>query len=396
MSIKIIPEKCTGCKLCVGVCPFGAIEVIDKLATIDERCNLCGACVPVCKSGAIVIEKKSIKTGDTSKYRGVWVFAEQRGGSIDTVSFELLGEGAKLAEKLGEELSAVLMGSDIRSQADRLIAYGARNVYVVDNPLLKDFQDSSYARVLFTLVQRHKPSILLGGATTIGRSLLPRLAVMLQTGLTADCTGLDIEPERKILLQTRPAFGGNIMATIICPEYRPQMATVRPRVMKKMEEDSSRRGKVVVEDLTLTKRDLAVKISNLVKDVTMTVNLQDADIIVSGGRGMKGSENFGIIRELAEVLKGAVGASRAAVDSGWIPYSHQVGQTGKTVAPRIYFACGISGAIQHQVGMRTSDVIIAINKDPAAPIFQIATYGIVGDLFQVVPALTKKFREILK
>ncbi len=395
MSIKVITDKCNGCKFCMSACPLDAIKVENKKAAIElEKCNLCSACISACKSNAIVIEKKEIKVVNKEDYRGVWVFAEQKNGEIDSVSYELLGEGRKLADKLGEELSAVLVGADIRKEAEKLICYGADKVYVVDNPMLKEYQDSSYSKALFSLIQRHKPSILLGGATTIGRSLLPRLAVMLPTGLTADCTGLDIDDEKKLLLQTRPAFGGNIMATIICPDYRPQMATVRPRVMKKLAEEPSRKGEIIDEDVRFIRRDIMTEIVNVVKDTTIHVNLQDAEIIVSGGRGLKAPENFKIIRELADALGGAVGSSRAAVDAGWIPYSHQVGQTGKTVAPKIYFACGISGAIQHQVGMRTSDVIIAINKDPQAPIFQIASYGIVGDLFQVVPALTKKFKEV--
>ena len=396
MSIKVLTEKCNGCKICISACPFNAIKVENKLAVIDlDKCDLCSACVSTCKFNAIAIEKKETKAVNKSDYKGIWVFAEQRSGEIDSVSFELLGAGRKLADKLQEELTAVLIGADIKKEAEKLVSYGADKVYVVDNPMLKEYHDSSYSKVLFTLVHRHKPSIFLGGATTIGRSLLPKLAVMLPTGLTADCTGLDIDNGKGLLLQTRPAFGGNIMATIICPDYRPQMATVRPRVMKKLPEDSSRKGEIAVEDVQIIKRDFMTKIIDVVKDVTIHVNLQDADIIVSGGRGLKVPENFKIIRELADVLGGAVGSSRAAVDAGWIPYSHQVGQTGKTVAPKIYFACGISGAIQHQVGMRTSDVIVAVNKDPNAPIFQIASYGIVGDLFEVVPAMTKKFEETL-
>ncbi len=396
MSIKVINDKCTGCRICISACPLDAIKVENKLAVIDlDKCNLCGACISSCKSGAIAIEKKQAKVANKEEYKGVWVFAEQRNGEIDTVSYELLGEGRKLADKLQEELAAVLVGDGIRKEAGKLTAHGADKVYVVDNPGLKEYQDSSYSKALFSLVQRHKPSIILGGATTIGRSLLPKLAVMLPTGLTADCTGLEIDNEKKLLLQTRPAFGGNIMATIICPDYRPQMATVRPRVMKKLPEDPSRKGEIIEEEVQFVKRDMMTKVVDVVKDETIHVNLQDAEIIVSGGRGLKAPENFKLIRELADALGGAVGSSRAAVDAGWIPYSHQVGQTGKTTAPKIYFACGISGAIQHQVGMRTADVIIAINKDPQAPIFQIATYGIVGDLFQVIPALIKKFKEVL-
>jgi len=397
MSISVLADKCTGCKICILYCPFGAIKVESKFAVIDlDKCNLCGACPPACKFDAIAIEQKERKVTNKEQYKGVWVFAEQKHGVIDTVSYELLGEGRKLAEMLQEELCAVFIGYNIKEKANQLIFHGADKVYVADNELLNDFQDSAYAKVIFNMVQLYKPSILLGGATTIGRSLLPKLAVMLPTGLTADCTGLDIDIEKRLLMQTRPAFGGNIMATIICPDYRPQMSTVRPRVMKKLPEDTSRKGKIIVVDVPLTKRDIMTKVIEFVKDTTTHVNLHDADIIVSGGRGLKGPENFRLIQDLADVLGGAVGSSRAAVDAGWIPYSHQVGQTGKTVAPKIYFACGISGAIQHQVGMRTSDVVIAINKDSHAPIFQIATYGIVGDLFQVVPALTKKFKEILK
>lgn len=397
MSISVSADKCTGCKICISYCPFGAIKVESKLAVIDlDKCNLCGACPPACQFDAIVLEQKERKVTNKEQYKGVWVFAEQKHGVIDTVSYELLGEGRKLAEMLQEELCAVLIGHNIKEKANQLIFHGADKVYVADNELLNDFQDSAYAKVMFNLVQLYKPSILLGGATTIGRSLLPKLAVMLPTGLTADCTGLDIDIEKRLLMQTRPAFGGNIMATIVCPDYRPQMSTVRPRVMKKLPEDTSRKGEIIVVDVPLTKRDIMTKVIEFVKDTTTHVNLHDADIIVSGGRGLKGPENFRLIQDLADVLGGAVGSSRAAVDAGWIPYSHQVGQTGKTVAPKIYFACGISGAIQHQVGMRTSDVVIAINKDSHAPIFQIATYGIVGDLFQVVPVLTKKFKEILK
>ena len=397
MSISVLADKCTGCKICILYCPFGAIKVESKFAVIDlDKCNLCGACPPACKFDAIAIEQKERKVTNKEQYKGVWVFAEQKHGVIDTVSYELLGEGRKLAEMLQEELCAVFIGYNIKEKANQLIFHGADKVYVADNELLNDFQDSAYAKVIFNMVQLYKPSILLGGATTIGRSLLPKLAVMLPTGLTADCTGLDIDIEKRLLMQTRPAFGGNIMATIICPDYRPQMSTVRPRVMKKLPEDTSRKGEIIVVDVPLTKRDIMTKVIEFVKDTTTHVNLHDADIIVSGGRGLKGPENFRLIQDLADVLGGAVGSSRAAVDAGWIPYSHQVGQTGKTVAPKIYFACGISGAIQHQVGMRTSDVVIAINKDSHAPIFQIATYGIVGDLFQVVPALTKKFKEILK
>jgi len=266
----------------------------------------------------------------------------------------------------------------------------------VDAPGLKNYLDEPYTNVLVNLIRKYRPEIFLCGATFIGRSLISRVAVKLHTGLTADCTGLDIEPKEKYLMQTRPAFGGNIMATILSKNHRPQMATVRHKVMKEAEPDTSRKGKVIEETCPRNLLTSRTKILDIVEEVTETVNLAEADIIVSGGRGLRGPENFPLIEELAKVLGGAVGASRASVDSGWIPYSHQVGQTGKTVCPKIYVACGISGQIQHLVGMQSSKIIIAINQDPHAPIFTVANYGIVGDLFEIVPLLTKKFKEVLK
>ncbi|MFA5116689.1 MAG: electron transfer flavoprotein subunit alpha/FixB family protein, partial [Candidatus Omnitrophota bacterium] len=334
-----------------------------------------------------------INVGD---YKGIWVFAEQKQGKVQSVVFELLGKARELAKLLGTDVSAVLLGHNMDAEAAELIWRGADNVYLVDDRQLFNFQDDVYTNILVHLVEKHKPEIVLCGATTIGRSLISRVAVRINAGLTADCTGLDIDPQKKILLQTRPAFGGNIMATIITPNHRPQMATVRHKVMKESAIDKHRKGKIIKEDFKAEDLVSRTRLVDIVEEIESLVNLAEADIIVSGGRGMGGPENFKILEKLAQVLGGAVGASRAAVDSGWMPYSHQVGQTGKTVCPKIYIACGISGQIQHLVGMQSSKIIIAINKDPDAPIFKVATYGIVGDLFQVVPALTQKFHEALK
>jgi electron transfer flavoprotein alpha subunit len=393
IEIKIT-DKCTGCKKCLPTCPYGAIEVIDKKARIKDSCTLCGACVTSCPFKAIELIKKEVKMAGLDKYKGVWIFAEQKNGKIQSVVYELLGKGSQLARELQVELAAVLLGAGVEKQAQELIGYGADRVYLADQEKLKDFRDDAYVDVLVDLIEEYKPEIILAGATSIGRSLMPKVATRLGTGLTADCTELNIDKEKKILLQTRPAFGGNIMATIVCPNYRPQMATVRHKVMKKASFDSDRKGEIIRKDLDPQKIPQRTEIIKIVENLEETVLIEEADIIVSGGRGLGRAENFKLIEELAGVLGGAVGASRATVDAGWMPYAHQVGQTGKTVCPKIYIACGISGQIQHLVGMQSSDIIVAINKDPEAPIFNVATYGIVGDLFEVVPELTKKFKEI--
>ncbi|HIE03780.1 MAG TPA: electron transfer flavoprotein subunit alpha, partial [Candidatus Latescibacteria bacterium] len=355
--------------------------------------TLCRACIEACPLGALELEEEVVRPKvDTSKYRGVWVFAEQRHGKVSGVAYELLNVGRRLADDLGEKLTAVLFGPVGEDAARELISRGADRVLWADDERLAQFHDDTYAGVLAEMAQAERPEIILCGATSIGRSFFPKAAAKLGTGLTADCTGLEIDKERRLLVQTRPAFGGNVMATILTPDHRPQMATVRHKVFKEAPRQEGREGEVVrwsPGPENLTSRTTLVE---FVEEVEETVNLADADIIVSGGRGLRGPENFSLIRELAMLLGGAVGASRAAVDAGWISYSHQVGQTGRTVSPKLYIACGISGAIQHLVGMQSSDVIVAINKDPDAPIFKVATFGIVGDLFEVVPALIERLK----
>jgi electron transfer flavoprotein alpha subunit len=391
-SIEVIQDRCVGCGLCVSACLYDAIEMQDGLAVINDACTLCGACVDACKFDAIILRQAQQETASLDDYRGVWVVAEQRNGELNDVSFELLGKGRELADELGTELSAVLLGSGVAGMAQELVHRGADRVRVVDDPALENFLDEPYANVVAELIERHRPEIVLTGATTLGRSLIPRVAVQVRTGLTADCTGLAIADEGRGLLQTRPAFGGNIMATITCPNSRPQMATVRHKVMSSLDPDVSRTGEIVSEAVDARLLSSNVEYVEFVKDLSQTINIADADVIVSGGRGLGGQQNFHLIEELATAVGGAVGASRAAVDAGWIQYSHQVGQTGKTVQPKLYIACGISGAVQHLAGMQSAKVIVAINKDPDAPIFKVATYGIVGDLFEVLPALTRALK----
>ena len=409
MPIQIIIEKCTGCTMCVKVCPFDAIRMMDKKAVINlDKCNLCGACASACKFKAIFIEKTETSNQpalakrngpgkpDISGYKGVWVFAEQRKGKVQPITFELLGKARQLAASLNTEVSAVLLGDRLEEEIQELIWRGADKVYVVEKRELANFQDEPYTNVIVELIKKYKPEVFLCGASSIGRSLISRIAIKVRTGLTADCTELDVDKEKKILLQTRPAFGGNIMATIVSPHYRPQMATVRHKVFPEALSDMKRKGKVIRENFDGPALNSRSRLLDIIDEIEQTVNISDADIIVSGGRGLKAPENFKLVEELAKVLGGAVGSSRAAVDSGWMPYSHQVGQTGKTVCPKLYIACGISGQIQHLVGMQSSQTIIAINSDPYAPIFRVANYGIVADALEILPVLIKKLRETIK
>jgi electron transfer flavoprotein alpha subunit len=394
MGLLIDREKCIGCGACAAQCPFGALSLdAEGKAQANEACTACGSCTEACPVGALKIEAAEKKSAgiDPAEWRGVWVYAEQREGALHGVSFELLGEGRVLAEKLGVPLTAVLLGSGVEALAAPLFEHGADRVILADHPALAAYTAEAYAEALSALVRKYKPEALLAGATTIGRGFVPRVAIEVRTGLTADCTGLDIDPATPRLLQTRPAFGGNIMACIECPDHRPQMATVRPKVFKAAPAQPGRTGELVKETLDL--KTPAVRVLETVHAMENEKNVADAEIIVTGGRGLGKPENFALLRELADALGGAaIGASRAAVDAGWISAFHQVGQTGKTVRPKVYIACGVSGQIQHLVGMNSSDTIIAINKDPDAPIFGVADIGIVGDLFQVVPEIIRALK----
>ena len=390
MAIKVIDEKCVGCGKCQKCCPFDAITIENKLAVIGDSCTSCGTCLENCPKDALESDGVEVEKKDLSMYKGVWVFAEQRAGKIMPVVFELLGEGKKLANEIGTELCAILCGSDIAGLADELIAYGADKVYVADAPELLNYTTDGYSKVINDAIKEYKPEIVLYGATHIGRDLAPCLAVKANTGLTAYCTVLEIDPEDKKIKQTRPAFGGNLMATIVCPNTRPQMSTVRPGVMQKAEYDATRKGEVVKLDVKFAEGDIRTKVIEIVKNAGETVSLTDAEVIVAGGMGLGNEEGFKLLQQLADKLGGVVAATRACVDAGWIDHSYQVGQTGTTVKPRIYFACGISGAIQHVAGMQDSDYIIAINKNESAPIFEVADYGIVGDLYKVIPAIIEE------
>lgn len=393
MAIKIT-KKCIGCGVCVDVCPYSAIMIIEGQAVVQGHCSLCGTCAEACLEEAIIIDRpasKPVKEQEKGDWHGVWVFVETQGNDVSPVSYELLGEGRKLADLLKTELSAVVLGEG-SFKPDGLFARGADKVLNGAHPYLAERDPETYSAALVESINRYKPEIVLAGATSFGRTVMPKVAATLETGLTADCTGLDIDKEKGLLLQTRPTFGGNLMATIICPDRRPQMATVRPHVFKQPEEDASRKGEIIDMELTgqLTSR---ISLLDRVVELAADEKLEDADIIVSGGRGMGSPEGFEHVKELARVLGGAYGASRAVIDEGWIPYSHQVGQTGKTVCPKLYIACGISGAIQHLAGMQTSDRIVAINKDPNAPIFEVADYGIVGDAKDILPVLIAELKK---
>ena len=393
--IKVDKEKCTGCGLCEQACPFGAIIIVDKLAIIGDECTLCGACVQACNTSAITIERKKVDNLDFSQFRDVWIIAEIKNDKIRNVSFELLGKAIELADELKQDPCVVLIGNNVKIFAEEFSNRGAKKIFVAEHESLEDYYTETYSSIVIGLISKYKPNIVLYPATISGRDLAPRVASILELGLTADCTELSIMDER--LLQTRPAYGGNIMADIISPYTRPQMATVRPNVMESAPVRDENEAEIIETPVSINPKSLNVKIKEVVSRETdgSGIPVDEADIIVSGGRGVGSQESFKMLKALADVLNGAVGASRAAVELGCIPKSHQVGQSGTTVSPNIYIACGISGTIQHLVGMKSSDIIIAINTNPEAPIFEVADYGIVGDLHQIVPLLTEAFRKRL-
>lgn len=324
----------------------------------------------------------------------IWVFAEHREGKLLSAPLELLGEAQRLAKKSGYTVAAILPSADGKTFQQELFNYGAAKIYNIEDPKLAEYQNDYYAKAIADLINKEKPEIVLYAATTIGRSVAPTIAIMVHTGLTADCTEFDFDTEKKLLLQTRPAFGGNIMATISCPNHRPQMATARPNVFKKNKVGDNATGEVINVKSDLSGLKERMKLKERVHEFSEKIDLTAAQYIVSGGRGIGKPENFEMIKELAHLLDGAVGASRATVDAGWIPHYHQVGQTGRTVCPVVYVACGISGAIQHLAGMQSSDVIVAINKDPSAPIFDVADYGMVGDLNEIVPVFIQELKTL--
>ncbi|WP_129127662.1 FAD-binding protein [Geomonas oryzae] len=384
-------SRCIGCVKCVKVCPVQAIEMAFTPEELRILKELAAA------SGGEVVEEDPEEAALRKKlalYRGVWVFIEQTEGEAAKVSWELLGKGKELAQARKAPLCAVVMGDNVEKLCAEAFGYGAETVYLMDAPVLRHYRTEAYQKSLCALVEKYKPEVILMGATGLGRDLAGVVATVLATGLTADCTGLSVD-DKGNLMQTRPAFGGNIMATIVCDKFRPQMSTVRPHVMPMPEFDPQAKGEIVREPVPIAEDQVQVKVLDILMDGGGSkVDIAGAEFIVSGGRGMMAKENFYMLEELAEVLGGVVGASRSAVDAGWMPPDRQVGQTGKTVRPKVYIACGISGAIQHLVGMQDSDVVIAINRDPEAPIFEVASYGIVGDLFKVIPALTQKLRTL--
>ncbi|MEA3359816.1 MAG: FAD-binding protein [Thermodesulfobacteriota bacterium] len=388
MAIFIDYDLCTGCKRCVKICPYNGVEIEDGKAVINDRCTSCGACIDTCPENAISSDIKEKEIPDFSDRKGIWVFAEQINGKMAKVTKELLGLGQSLSRELNQELSAVLLGNNVAHLTEELQEYGAQNVYLAQHELLSSYQTNPFTKVISEILLQDKPNIFIIGATPIGRDLAPRISMRLNLGLTADCTELTIDPDDSSLLQTRPAFGGNVMATIKTSYSRPQMATVRPGVMEPNKADSPSQCKVKNVDVSLAEEDALTRILEFVKEKKKIVSLGDAKIIVAGGRGIGSEDGLKHLFKLAEVLGGEVAGTRMVIEEGWLPVERQVGQTGQTVRPELYVACGISGAIQHRAGMLGSRYVIAVNKDKRAPIFEAADWGIIGDLHEVVPTLT--------
>lgn len=392
MSVWVEADLCNGCKRCLKACPYGALEFRDEKASVLDRCTFCGACLSVCKQGALHSDMEPREAPDFSDRKGVWVFAEQRAGKLSPVALELLGKARRLAGELGQQVCAVLAGDKVSHLCDELIRYGAQTVFLAEHESLRDYRTIAYTDVLEKLIGEHRPDILLLGATYMGRDLAPRISRRIGVGLTADCTELSIDPEQRILLQTRPAFGGNVMATIAGRYARPQMATVRPGVMEACEHVGNS-GRVIETPVFIREETIGTKVLERVVEKKDAVKLGEAKAIVAGGRGVGDAEGFGLLEELAALVNGAVAGTRVAVEEGWITPDLQVGQTGQSVRPELYIACGISGAIQHRAGMANSRYIVAINKDPRAPIFQVADWGIVGDLRDVVPEIIAQLKQ---
>ncbi len=395
MSIKIDEDSCTGCASCMESCMFDAIKLDNNIAKVLPSCTLCGACIEACPEEAISLERDDIKEHkrDISQFKGVWVVAEHYKNKIQNVSFQLLSKGRELADLLQVNLSFIILGADFDDKLKEFSQYGMDEIIYIKSPILKDYYSDLYTKIITELVLENKPEIILIGATPTGRDFAPRVAKRLNAGLTADCTGLEINNETRDLLQTRPTYGGTIMATIRTPSSRPQMATVRAGIFK-MPEKVKKNVDIRILDYEFKEKDSVSKIVKVISKTKNSVNLEDAKIIVAGGRGVGSREKFRIIEELAEVLEAELGGSRITVELNWLDPDRQIGQTGKTVAPKLYIACGISGAIQHIVGMQNSEIIVAINKDPNAPIFNWAHYGIVGDLHEIVPELIQEFKKL--
>lgn len=420
-EIYVIKERCTGCGSCVEVCPVNCISMSDrpkeegvrwkKLAVIDaNKCVFCNACVVDCDTlfektkakipsadffHAIVMHKEEIKVEiDTASYKGIWCYAEQRHGKIMPTIYELLHVAKGMAKDLNEEISIVLIGHQVSRDAQELIDHGADKVYLLDHPIFEHFVDEVYTYALTDLIKKEKPNKLLMPASIIGRSFASRVAISVQTGITADATEISVDKKTKMMHATRPSFGGNLMATILCEKHRPEMVTVRPMSFPRSEREVGRKGEIIPVAIDPSKWQIRSKFVRFDPEKDETIDITSAERIVSGGRGLGKPEGFKLIEELAKTIGAAVGASRPTVDAGWIPYRHQVGLTGRAVRPKLYIACGISGQIQHLAGMSSAEVIIALNKDPEAPMMKMATLSVEGDLYELIPLIIQEIKKV--